>query len=138
MKSPGSRFSLGPHWDVIDPKGKHKNVLPGGKNNMKTESEFKVVCKAVWYYSKIDEELFFNWLQKIKSIEHFDGIGDELYLYFKTPKIPDEDLRELLALFYRYKIDMKQLKAFLNDDNKEWFYGRPKGFWHRKVFGKSE
>jgi len=21
----------GPHWDVIDPKGKHKNVLPGGR-----------------------------------------------------------------------------------------------------------
>lgn len=51
-------------------------------------------------------------------------------------KIVDNDLRELLALFYRYKIDMKQLRVFLNEQNKEWFYGRPKGYWHYRVFGK--
>lgn len=27
----GPRAHGGPHWDVIDPQGKHKNILPGGK-----------------------------------------------------------------------------------------------------------
>lgn len=27
----GSRAHRGPHWDVIDKKGKHRNVLPGGR-----------------------------------------------------------------------------------------------------------
>jgi hypothetical protein len=28
---PGRLAHRGPHWDVVDSKGKHKNVLPGGK-----------------------------------------------------------------------------------------------------------
>lgn len=51
-------------------------------------------------------------------------------------KIIDDDLRELLALFYRYKIkNMQQLQIFLNNDNKTWFYENKKTFWHKKVFG---
>jgi len=94
-----------------------------------------LTCKEVWYYSPIDEELFFIWIKKIGSIAHFDGIGDELYLYFETNEVSEDDLRELLALFYRYKIDMKQLSRFLTEDNKKWFYGNKKAFWHKKVFG---
>ncbi len=49
--------------------------------------------------------------------------------------IPDEDLRELIALFYRYKVDMKQLEIFLNNDNQAWFYEGKKAYWHKRVFG---
>ena len=102
---------------------------------MQKDKAIKLVCKSVWYYSKIDEEYFFDWLDRIKSIEKIQGAGDELYLYVKK-KMPDDDLRELLALFYRYKLDMSQLKQLLNKDNKDWFFGKPKGYWHRRVFGK--
>ena len=51
--------------------------------------------------------------------------------------MPDQDLREILALFYRYKIDMKQLVVFLNNKNKMWFFDPPKGYWHRRVFGSN-
>jgi len=44
-------------------------------------------------------------------------------------------MRELLALFYRYKIDMKQLQIFLNKNNKQWFQDNTKAYWHRRVFG---
>lgn len=78
---------------------------------------------------------FFEWLKRVKSITDLEGVGDELYLCFKNAKISAEDLRELVALFYRYKIDMKQLKIFLNEKNKEWFFENRKSYWHRKVFG---
>lgn len=95
-----------------------------------------LVCKSVWFYSSTDEDLFFLWLEKIPSIIHVSGSGDELYLSTKSTKIPDNDLREIIALFYRYKIDMKQLQIFLNQQNEKWFYGRPKGYWHRQIFGQ--
>ena len=94
-----------------------------------------LICKSVWYYSMIDEDLFFEWVKKIPSISTFNGVKDELYLHLTKNCLPDEDLRELLALFYRYQIDMKQFKVFLNSDNKEWFYDNETAYWHKKVFG---
>ena len=102
---------------------------------MKNNPEIILVCKSVIFYCLKDEDAFFEWIKKIPSIVKFDGVHDELYLYIKSKKIPDNDLRDLLALFYRYKIDMKQLAMFLNEHNKDWFYGRPKGYWFNKVFG---
>ena len=94
-----------------------------------------LVCKSVWYYSSVDEDMFFEWITKIPSIIQCDGVGDELYLYFVSKKISAVDLRQLLALFYRYKIDMKQLQIFLNKSNKHWFQDNKKAYWHRRVFG---
>jgi hypothetical protein len=53
--------------------------------------------------------------------------------------LADNDLRELLALFHRYKIkNMSQLKVFLNETNRPWFYENKKSYWHKKVFGEKE
>ena len=96
-----------------------------------------LTCKAVGFYFDLDEAVFFEWIKKIRSIIKYDGKGNELYLYFKSKDIPDDDLRSLIGLFYRYKIDMKQLQIFLNDNNREWFEGKPRGFWYYRVFGKT-
>jgi len=102
---------------------------------MNGNKSYYLVCKSVCFYSAVDESLFFEWIKRIARIQKVDGAGDEFYLYFKNASISDNDLRDLLAMFYRYKIDMKQLGQFFNEDNKEWFYGKPKGYWHRRVFG---
>ena len=95
----------------------------------------KLICKSVRYGSLTDEDMFFTWIQKIPSIVKFDGWRNELYLHMKSKRISNRDLRELLALFHRYKINMKQLAIFLNSKNKQWFFDNPKGYWHKKVFG---
>ncbi len=28
---PGQLAHGGPHWDVVNPKGRHRNILPGGR-----------------------------------------------------------------------------------------------------------
>lgn len=96
---------------------------------------FKLICKKVKFYFENDETAFFEWIKKIKCINHISSVGDELYLHIKGKKISDDNLRNLIGLFYRYKIDMKQLQIFLNENNREWFYGKPKGFWHRRIWG---
>lgn len=80
-----------------------------------------------------DEDAFFEWVYKIKSIIKIEGIGTELYLYCKNKNISRIDLKEIISLFYRYNIDMKQLKIFLNAKNKDWFNNSEK-YWYKKVF----
>ena len=94
-----------------------------------------LICKSVWYYSSFDEDLFFEWIKKIPAIIKYEGKHDELLIYVQHEIINDNGLRELLALFYRYKIDMNQLAVFFNNENRNWFFDNKKAFWYRRVFG---
>ena len=79
-----------------------------------------LICKRVIFYSPIDQDLFFQWIERISAIERFKGVLDEIHLYVEDPNLDYNNLRELVALLDRYKIDMKQLQVFLNDSNKHW------------------
>lgn len=92
-----------------------------------------LIAKSVVYLSEHDESAFFEWLEKIKCVERITGSGDELYIKLKESPIDNMSLREILALFYRYDVDMKQLAQFLNNKNKKWFYG-PQAYWFERVF----
>ena len=94
-----------------------------------------LTCTAVKFYCLKDEDAFFEWIKKIDCIDKFSAAGRELYLHIAADDIHEYDLRDLLGLFYRYHIDMKQLARFLTDENKRWFYDNKKAFWHKKVFG---
>lgn len=94
-----------------------------------------LVCKAVTFYCDKDEDAFFEWIKKIDCIEKISGAGNELYLHICADDIHEYDLRDLLGLFRRYNVDMKQLSRFLTDENKKWFKN-PIMAWHKKVFGK--
>lgn len=94
----------------------------------------KLVCKKVKFYGLKDEDAFFEWIKRIECIKDMSAVRDELCLYIPEV-IADDDLRDILALFYRYKIDMKQLARFLNDTNRSWFYEGYKGYWYDNVFG---
>ncbi len=113
------------------------------KNGLRTKKKLHIknnvilTCKSVWYYSEIDEDLFFAWIKRIPSIIKFKGIGDELHLYIKSNTISNDDLGELIGLFYRYKINMEQLKQFVTDDNKEWFTTEG-SYWFEPIFGSDK
>ena len=98
----------------------------------------KLVCKEVNFYSTFDDDAFFEWLKKISCVSSVKGFGEELYINVDKSKITEIDLREILALFYRYDVDMKQLEVFLNDENKPWFFDNKEAFWHKKVFLEQE
>lgn len=80
-----------------------------------------LICTPLRFYTENDETLFFEWIHKIKSIKQVKGIGKELHLFIVSNYIPNDDLLDLIGLFNRYKFDIKQLKVFMNEDNKEWF-----------------
>lgn len=93
----------------------------------------KLICKRVGFYSENDELCFFEWISRIKAIKKYEGVNDEIHLHIPRNKISNANLRDLTALFYRYKIDMEQLKQFLNDSNREW-YAHEEAYWHKDIF----
>jgi hypothetical protein len=105
------------------------------RNKQYMYKKITLICKSVSYHSQLDEFFFFEWIKNIPSIVSFDGIRDELYLHVKSKRISNKDLREIIGLFYRYKVDMKQLQLFLNNNNRAWFKEGHKGYWYRRVFG---
>ncbi|WNE40698.1 MAG: hypothetical protein mread185_000155 [Mycoplasmataceae bacterium] len=97
-----------------------------------------LICKKVIFHSQLDDDMFFEWIKRIRCISEIKGKGDELYLYVEKDKVNEKYLREILALFYRYNIDMKQLQVFLNEKNKPWFFDNKEAFWNKKVFWRKD
>jgi hypothetical protein len=93
-----------------------------------------LACKRVRYGSQGDETAFFDWIGRISCVTKFEGSGDTLFLYVRGARISDDNLRELLALFYRYRVPMKQLAQFENPRNRTWF-PRPGMYWFARVWG---
>ncbi len=86
------------------------------------------------FYSEGDEISFFNWIKSINCVKKSEGKGDTIVLHIKSFNPSNVCLRDIIALFHRYNIEMSQLKQFLNDKNKEWFFNNKKAYWHTKVF----
>lgn len=99
-----------------------------------SKEKVKLVGKNVAYLSSADEDVFFAWLDKIPSVVKKVGVVEELHIYVDQVSLTENDLRELLALFHRYEIDMEQLNVFLDKDNRSWFFENRETFWHEKVF----
>ena len=89
--------------------------------------------KRVMFYSPADEAAFFRFAESIKAVRRIEGARDSILLHVAS-RISQESLRDLIALFERYRIPrMSQLAQFLSSANKTWF-ADPKTPWHKKVF----
>src|SRR4051812_8587651 len=90
-------------------------------------------CKRVMFYSPADEAAFFRFAESIKAVRKIEGVRDSIVLHVAS-RISHGLLRDLIALFERYRIPrMSQLAQFISSSNKSWF-ADPKKFWHKKVF----
>lgn len=112
-------------------------VVKSFRSKKITPKKMILICKSIKFGSQHDEDAFFEWIKKIKCIKNISAAGKELYLHTNN-SLKDENLRDLLALFDRYKINMKQLQVFLNENNKAWFYENKKAYWHKRVFGSNK
>lgn len=94
----------------------------------------KLLAKSVRFRSELDERMFFSWVGEVSAIANKYGDETDIILEIRSQKISDDDLRELVGLFDRYDVDMRQLSQFLNQDNEKWFKLNTKSYWHKKVF----
>jgi hypothetical protein len=90
----------------------------------------QIVAGGVTYYSLIDEELFFDWLDRMPFVKEYHGVVRDLFIIFN--RLPTKgDLVEIIAFCMRYRIEMTQLAKFVNDENREWLTTA----WGEEIFG---
>lgn len=78
-------------------------------------------CSPLRFYSPLDEEALFEWLNKISVIITIEGVGRELLVSIDASTMSYEQLRNLKGVFKRYNFDLEQLKIFMNEGNKNIF-----------------
>jgi hypothetical protein len=86
-------------------------------------------CSGVWFGSQLDEKHLFEWAVEIPGVLRWEQ--DTLVV---RSRLSEASLRDLLALFSRYEIPMKQLALFETAANASWFCA-PDKYWHTRVFG---
>jgi hypothetical protein len=91
-------------------------------------------CGVVWFYAEADELSFLKWIDGIKAVRRWWYVSDCLYLNVST-RPSQKDLRDLLGLFRRYKMDMRVLAPLRTATTATWFTN-PKQPWHKDIFGK--
>lgn len=87
-------------------------------------------CSGVTFGSQLDERYLFEWVMQISGAVRWE----QDTLVMKSLNVSQASLRDLLALFSRYHIPMKQLAQFRNPKNESWF-AAPQMYWHTQVFG---
>ncbi len=90
---------------------------------------------SVVFYSRQDEASFFARLQELPCVVDVAGMGRILHIQVDRQRVDDEALTELLALFRRYQVDMRQLRVFDERRFARWFRRR-QSHWHDAVFGQ--
>ena len=88
-------------------------------------------CSGIRFGSVLDEKHLFEWAREISGVLRWE----QDTLVVRSKRISEVALRDLLSLFNRYDIPMKQLAQFKNPKNEEWFTA-PRMYWHKRVFGK--
>lgn len=81
------------------------------------------------FYSQGDEDAFFAWLGRIPAVEGVHRHDVRL----KSGAPCEADLRELLAAFYRYSLNMAQFAQLETAENTAWFR-KPGAYWYAAVF----
>jgi hypothetical protein len=101
---------------------------------MSTSSSVELQATGVRFYSPGDEAAFFGWLGKLPFVERYEGRGLTLYISVNAMAVDEDGLRDLLALFRRYGVELKQLAVFDREEFADWFRNE-QAYWHKEVFG---
>jgi hypothetical protein len=97
-------------------------------------TNIQLEAKDVRFFSQGDESAFFAWLDKLPFVERYQGRGRILYISVNSAAVDENGLREMLALFRRYGIELKQLAVFDREEFADWFR-YPQAYWYRDIFG---
>jgi hypothetical protein len=117
-----------------EPKGRGYIKLYWWEEPMAAAATVELKAQATRFFSQLDGTAFFEWLKKLPCVSKFEGRGDTLSIRVLESKVDEYALRELLALFHRYRLDMKQLSVFDKQDFAGWFRNT-EAYWYKSVFG---
>lgn len=100
---------------------------------MTSKTAISLFARRLRFLSASDEAAFFHWLKRLKDFASARGEGDTIVIEVTQDQLDDDQLRELIALFFRYRIDMRQLSTFENSANKTWLRAK-RAYWHQAMY----
>ncbi len=59
---------------------------------------------------------------KLKCVSKYEGRDNTLSIEVQASLVDEFELLEMLALFFRYGVDRKQIAVFDREDFSEWFH----------------
>jgi hypothetical protein len=99
------------------------------------ECRMQIRVEGPTYFSENDETAMFEWLGRISVVQDVTGEGCDLIIRLKRAPT-DNQLRDLLAVFFRYQMDMTPLAALRTAKNESWF-SEQDSYWFDKVFRRT-
>ncbi len=95
----------------------------------------KLVVWSPTFYSSNDEKAMSDWIDRLPFVE-CEFTAREIRMKLKR-RPSDTQLRELIALFWRYGLSpLTQLAAFRTQKNETWFADKA-NYWFAAVFGEA-
>jgi hypothetical protein len=95
-----------------------------------------LTLKVPNFYSDADESNFFCWLKTIPRVVDAVEESRGLIVSFRSRRLSQRALQDLIALHTRYGLPMEGLAQFQTSTN-SWWFRAPEKYWHDRVFGKS-
>jgi hypothetical protein len=93
----------------------------------------ELIVQEGTYFSPGDEAAFYHRLETLRCVSSVKGAFEGLHIVLSKPP-SDAELRELIALLYRYDLDMTPLAVLRTKRNAAWFADNKEAFWHVRVF----
>ena len=93
-----------------------------------------LICENIVFLNNHDEEAFFEWIKKIPCIGRYYASKNKIYLEIVSNVIFWNDIKNIMGLFYRYNIDIEQLKQFLDNKEKKRYFKYRNASWHSNVW----
>jgi hypothetical protein len=114
---------------------------PEQTDNLSPSENQLVIPQPLPWYSKAEENAFYEALGSIEGIRFFKivpgaplvGIPNNMVLMLDAPILDSNALRNLIGLMFRYSLNMSSLASQCSPDNEVWFRD-PQNYWYEKVF----
>lgn len=85
------------------------------------------------FYSRGDEKRLFQGFGEIAAIRDIKGVGRDLLLSINIAALSKEQMRELLALLWRYDLPLAPLRVLSEKKKFDWL-NDSQGYWHEAMF----
>lgn len=100
---------------------------------MSSQQIVEIELTSVRFFSPYDEAAFFEWIKKLACVKKCEGRGLTIHLSVHQSAVDEDALRELIALFHRYEVDMRQLARFDRVEFEGWFHNK-QAYWYKQMF----
>jgi|GEM_PF-802076 hypothetical protein len=106
-------------------------MLKVDENNMMN----KLVFKDIKFYCQKDRLAFFEWIKRLEYVHDVIETDQEVIIDLFNGDLNQLELFDLIALFHRYKVDLRQLQKLVRPSNRRWLMKR-RVQRYKEIFGE--